>query len=171
MTPFTLSCLIVVPIFLRTLHFFFRLSFFSLIVGYNNDNKMCNGCQPMTSDSADRRIKDRYPASCLRVQVRERGFFSNNKSSFQATCLDLNRYGMAVLCPRPLEPGTRLLMDFEGKYISESKVCARVVECHPFQAGYRVSVQFSYCLNKKGYSRAVDNALSRLEGFYNHFAS
>ncbi|MFP3979214.1 MULTISPECIES: PilZ domain-containing protein [Marinobacter] len=123
------------------------------------------------SDSEDRRLKDRYSASCLKVQVRQRGFFKKNKPSFQATCLDLNRYGMALLSPRPLEPGTRLFMDFEGKYISESKVCARVVECRPFQAGYRVSVQFSYYLNKKGYSRTVDNALSRIEGFYNRLAS
>ncbi|MDS1311622.1 PilZ domain-containing protein [Marinobacter xiaoshiensis] len=123
------------------------------------------------SDSEDRRLKDRYSASCLKVQVRQRGFFKNSKPSFQATCLDLNRYGMALLCPRPLDPGTRLFMDFEGKYISESKVCARVVECRPFQAGYRISVQFSYYLNKKGYSRAVDNALSRIEGFYNRLAS
>ncbi|MCK0164440.1 PilZ domain-containing protein [Marinobacter sp. S6332] len=122
------------------------------------------------SVSEDRRIKGRYPASCLRVQVRERGFFSKSKPPFQATCLDLNRYGMALLCPRPLEPGTRLHMDFEGKYINQSKVCARVVECRPFQTGYRVSVQFSYYLNKKGYSRAVDNALSRIEGFYNRLA-
>ncbi|PTB98717.1 PilZ domain-containing protein, partial [Marinobacter sp. Z-F4-2] len=28
----------------------------------------------MTSDSAERRIKDRYPASCLKVQLRERSF-------------------------------------------------------------------------------------------------
>jgi hypothetical protein len=138
----------------------------------NNNDKKRNGCPfIMTSDSADRRIKDRYPASCLRVQVHERGLFSRGKNPAPVTCIDLNRYGMAVLCPRPLEPGTRLLMDFEGKYISESRVCARVVECRPFQAGYRVSVQFSYCLNKKGYSRAVDNALSRIEGFYNRFAS
>ncbi len=125
----------------------------------------------MMSDSADRRLKDRYPASCLRVQVCERGFFGRGRQATAVTCLDLNRYGMAVLCPRPVEPGVRLFMDFEGKYISESRVRARVVECQPFQTGYRVSVQFSYCLNKKGYSRAVDNALSRIEGFYNRFAN
>lgn len=125
----------------------------------------------MISDSKDRRIKDRYPASCLKVQIREQGLLGRGKNPAQVTCLDLNRYGMAVLSPRPIEPGTRLLMDFEGKYINEPKVSARVIECRPFQAGYRVSVQFSYCLNKKGYSRTVDNALSRIEGFYNRFAS
>lgn len=78
---------------------------------------------------------------------------------------------MAVLCPRPVEPGARLFMDFAGKYIRQSRVGAKVVECQRFQTGYRVSVQFSYCLDKKGYSRTVDNALSRIEGFYNRFAS
>ncbi len=124
----------------------------------------------MTHDSADRRIKDRYPASCLKVRVQERGFFGRGRNIIAVTCLDLNRYGMAVLCPRPMVPGARLFLDLQGKYISESRVGARVVDCQPFQTGYRISVQFSYCLNKKGYSRTMDNALSRIEGFYNRLA-
>ncbi|MGM0768992.1 MAG: PilZ domain-containing protein [Pseudomonadota bacterium] len=125
----------------------------------------------MTSDSADRRIKDRYPAMCLKVRLRERGFFGRGKNPTPVTCLDMNRYGMAVLCPRPVEPGARLYLDFDGKYISESRVAAQVVNCQAFQTGYRVSLRFSYCCDKKGYSRTVDNALSRIEGFYNRFAS
>ncbi|NVD36869.1 PilZ domain-containing protein [Marinobacter lutaoensis] len=121
----------------------------------------------MTHALTDRRIKDRYRASCLGVRLREHGLFGRSTSGIPVTCLDLNRYGMAVLSPRPYAPGARLLMDFEGKYIRESRVGARVIECQPFQAGYRVSVQFSYCRDKKGYSRAADNALSRLEGLYN----
>ena len=125
----------------------------------------------MTNDSADRRIKDRYPASCLKVQLRERGFFGRSRPALPVSCLGLNRYGMAVWCPRPVEPGARLFMDFAGKYINESRVGARVVNCQPFQAGYRISVQFSYCLDKKGYSRTGHNALSRIDGFYTRFAS
>lgn len=124
----------------------------------------------MTNDSADRRIKDRYPAMCLKVQLQERGFFGRGKNPTAVTCLDMNRYGMAVLCPRPVEPGARLYMDFDGKYIREYRVAARVVNCQPFQTGFRVSLQFSYCFDKRGYSRAVDNALSRIEGFYNQYA-
>lgn len=124
----------------------------------------------MNSHPVERRIKDRYPASCLKVQLRERNFFGRGKQPLPVTCLDLNRYGMAVLCPRPVEQGVRLFMDFDGKYIRESQVCARVVQCQPYQAGYRISVQFSYYLDKKGYSRTVDNALSRIEGIYNRFA-
>lgn len=150
---------------------FFSQSFRNYTSSLDNKYNARNGRQRMTSDSAERRIKDRYPASCLKVQLRERGFFGHGKQATSVTCLDLNRYGMAVLCPRPVERGVRLFMDFDGKYISESRVCARVVDCQPYQAGYRVSVQFSYCLDKKGYSRTVDNALSRIEGFYNRFAS
>jgi len=124
----------------------------------------------MTHDSADRRIKDRYPASCLRVCLQERGFFGRGRNAIRVTCLDLNRYGMAVLCPRPVAPGARLFLELQGKYINEPRVGARVVDCQRFQTGYRVSVQFSYCLNKRGYSRAMDNALSRIEGFYNRLA-
>lgn len=103
----------------------------------------------MMSDSADRRIKDRYPAMCLKVQLQERGFFGRGKNSTAVTCLDLNRYGMAVLCPRPVESGARLYMDFHGKYICESRVAARVISCQPYQTGYRVSIQFSYCFDKR----------------------
>ncbi|WP_166264531.1 PilZ domain-containing protein [Marinobacter caseinilyticus] len=126
----------------------------------------------MTIDHKDRRIKNRYEAQCLKVQLRERGFIARQRKAPTAvTCLDMNRYGMAVLSPRAMEPGTRLFLDFNGKYISESRVAARVVTVHPYQTGYRVSIQFSYCHEHKRYSRAVDNALSRIEGFYNRFAS
>lgn len=125
----------------------------------------------MMPDSADRRIKERYAAQCLKVSLRERGFFSRGRKSTAVNCLDMNRYGMGLLSPRPVEPGTRLYLDFGGKYISESNVRARVVDCYPFQAGYRLGIQFSYCLSKRGYSREVDNALSRIEGIYNRYAS
>lgn len=124
----------------------------------------------MTSPHQDRRIKTRYEAQCLEVQMRERGFLGRKRLPTAVTCLDMNRYGMAVLSPRAIEPGTRLFLDFSGKYISESSVAARVVEAYPYQAGFRIGIQFSYLHEKRGYSRAVDNALARIEGFYNRLA-
>lgn len=123
----------------------------------------------MTTDD-DRRIKDRYEAQYLKVCLRERGFLGREKLPVTVNCLDLNRYGMGVISPRPLEPGTRLFLDFSGKYISESRVAARVVGVRKYQAGYRVGIEFSYAHEKKAYSRALDNALSRIEGFYNRLA-
>ncbi len=124
----------------------------------------------MTNSRQDRRIKTRYEARCLEVQLCERGLLGRRKLPVAVSCLDMNRYGMAVLSPRPLEPGTRLFLNFSGKYISESRVAAQVVDASAFQAGYRIGIQFSYLHEKKGYSRAVDNALSRIEGFYNRLA-
>lgn len=121
----------------------------------------------MTTTTVDRRIKDRYEAQCLRVRLREQGFLGREVARTAATCLDMNRYGMALLCPRPIEAGTRVMLDFAGKYINESRVSARIIDAQPFQTGYRLSVQFSYLHEKRGYSRAIDNALSRIEGFYN----
>ncbi|GAA3570958.1 PilZ domain-containing protein [Marinobacter xestospongiae] len=122
------------------------------------------------SDSGDRRIKQRFAAPCLKVQLHERKLFGA-RSAVDTTCLDLNRYGLALLSPRPIAAGTRLLLDFEGRYISESRVAARVISCRPYQAGYRLSIQFSYCRDQKDYSRGVDNAVSRIEGIYNRYAS
>ncbi|MGP4845859.1 PilZ domain-containing protein [Marinobacter sp. 1Y8] len=124
----------------------------------------------MGINSGDRRIKTRYEAQCLQVQLREKGFLGREKSQAAALCLDINRYGVAVLSPRPLENGCRLLLDFAGKYISETRVSARVVSSYPYQTGYRLGIQFSYCESRNSYSRAMDNALSRIEGFYNRLA-
>lgn len=121
--------------------------------------------------TTDRRIKDRYEAQCLKVDLREQGFLGREVARTATTCLDMNRYGMAVLCPRPIDAGTRVKLDFAGKYIRESRVSARVVAVQPYQAGYRLSIQFSYLHEKHGYSRAIDNALSRIEGFYNRVRS
>ncbi|MDC0663777.1 PilZ domain-containing protein [Marinobacter sp. SS21] len=115
---------------------------------------------------ADRRIKTRYSARCLSVNVREQAFFGTRRKPTTVCCLDMNRYGMALLSPRPLDPGARLLLDFDGKYISHSGVAARAVNCRPFQTGFRVGIRFSYCSDKRSYCRTVDNALSRIEGLY-----
>src|SRR5690554_2071295 len=154
---------------------FFRQAtdYYTFISGWIPDttSTICVMVNEMTKGSTDRRIKERFPASCLTVQLRERGFFGRGKHPIAVTCLDLNRYGMAVLCPRPVDAGVRLFLKIQGKYINEPRVSARVVACEPYQTGFRVSMQFSYCLDKNGYSRSVDNALSRIEGFYNRFAS
>ncbi|MDX1754634.1 MAG: PilZ domain-containing protein [Marinobacter sp.] len=121
----------------------------------------------MVSNAAERRIKPRYSARCLNVSVRERGFFGRQRKPTAVNCLDLNRYGMALISPKPIAPGSRLLLDMDGRYISESGVDARVVDCRPFQAGYRLGLRFNYCCDQQAYSRAMDNALSRIEGFYN----
>ncbi len=137
----------------------------------HNNHKTQYGYAPMMPDYADRRIKERFAAQCLKVNLRERGFFGRNRKPISVCCLDMNRYGMGLLSPRPVEPGSRLFLDFHGKYISEANVRARVIDCYPYQAGFRVSIQFTNFVSMRSYSRAVDNALSRIEGIYNRYVS
>ena len=114
----------------------------------------------------ERRIKDRFAAPCLGVRVRRRGWLRWRSESIQVTCLDINRYGMALLSQVPFNAGTRLTLDFDGKYITQSNVSARVLSVTPAQSGYRLGLQFCYCMDRSKYSRAVDNALSRIEALY-----
>ncbi|WP_111497824.1 PilZ domain-containing protein [Marinobacter bohaiensis] len=124
----------------------------------------------MRSTTTNRRIKARFAAPSLRVHLIEKGFLGREKTALDVHCLDINRYGLAVISARPLSPGTRLSLDFSGKYINESGVPAQITSCLPYQAGYRLGIQFRYCCSQQDYTRAMDNALSRIEGFYNRLA-
>ncbi|MFE8071905.1 PilZ domain-containing protein [Marinobacteraceae bacterium S3BR75-40.1] len=117
----------------------------------------------------DRRIKARFQAPCLDITVRRMGLLGLTKGPIKANCVDINRYGMAVVSPLPLAEGTRILVDFKGKYISQSGVKARIMSVQPYQAGYRLGIQFSYCMDRHLYSRTIDNALSRIEALYRDY--
>lgn len=114
----------------------------------------------------ERRIKDRFAAPCLKVEVRRRGWLGWQGEPVRVSCLDINRYGAAILSPLPLQQGTKLNLKFEGKYITQSDVQAEVVSTSPFRTGFRLGLQFCYCTKRALYSRAIDNALSRIEALY-----
>lgn len=118
----------------------------------------------LTND--DRRIKTRFDAPCLDVHVRRRGLLGWRSEPVQVECININRYGIAVQSGSALGVGARVLMDFSGKYIKQSHVCAKVVSEVPYEDGYRIGIQFSYCMDHRVYSRHIDNALSRIEGLY-----
>ncbi len=114
----------------------------------------------------ERRIKDRFAAPSLKVELRRRGLLGWRRGAVPVDCLDINRYGMAVLSPVPVNTGSRLVLDFDGKYITQSDVGAQVVSATPSRAGFRLGLQFCYCTGRANYSRTVDNALSRIEALY-----
>jgi hypothetical protein len=114
----------------------------------------------------ERRIKARFRAPCLNIMLRRKSILGWRKSVIRAQCIDINRYGMAIVTPLEVSPGSRLLVDFRGKYIRESSVRAEVVSGQPYGTGYRMGLQFSYCMNQHTYCRSVDNALSRIEALY-----
>ena len=114
----------------------------------------------------EQRIQPRFDAPCLSVRIRARRLIGWEKTSHQVECVDINRYGTALKTDQDLKPGSRILLDFRGHYITQSNVCGRVVSrVQEGDGSYRLGVQFNYCVERHNYSRAIDNALSQIEAF------
>jgi hypothetical protein len=120
---------------------------------------------------AERRIKRRHKAPDLRISIKTVGLKKFFSSSIDVHCLDINRYGMAIESRKLLKPKEKILINFKGKYISQSNVTGVVTESVKVNHLYRVSVVFSYAKESKDYCRKTDNALSRIESLYNRNTS
>lgn len=122
--------------------------------------------QKIEKTADDRRIKARFRAPNLTVMLRQKRLLGWRRNAIKAHCIDINRYGMAIIAPLEIVSGSQLLIDFRGKYIYESSVQAEVISSRSCGAGFRLSLQFSYCMDRRTYCREVDNALSRIEALY-----
>ena len=116
---------------------------------------------------AERRIKRRHKAPNLRVMVNSIGIKRFFSPAMEVDCLDINRYGMAINSSRAFKEKEKNLINFKGKYISQSNVAGVITECTEVKDQYRISVVFSYAIDNKEYCRKTDNALSRIESLYN----
>lgn len=121
----------------------------------------------ISNNKRDRRIKERHSAPCLQVTIRPSGFLKWLRSSVDVKCIDINRYGMAVESPCNFRPKEKITLDFKGKYITESNICAVVTTSEKYAGQYRLGITFSYSTCNRQYSRKIDNALSRIERLYN----
>lgn len=117
---------------------------------------------------SERRIKRRHKAPGLKVKIRSTGLKSWFSSSLSVSCLDINRYGMAINSPRQFKPKDTVIIGFKGKYIIQSNIPGVVSESIETEEGYRTSIVFSYAIDSKHYCRKTDNALSRIESLYNN---
>ncbi len=120
-----------------------------------------------SSTKLDRRIKERHSAPCLQVTIRPSGFLKWLRNPVDVKCIDINRYGMAVESVCNLRPKEKITLDFKGKYITESNICAVVTTSVKYAGQYRLGITFSYSTCNRQYSRKIDNALSRIERLYN----
>jgi len=125
-----------------------------------------NDTHPEADTEGEQRIQPRYDAPCLSVRIRARRLIGWEKTTHEVNCVDINRYGTALQTDQDLKPGSRILLDFRGHYITQSNVCGRVVSrVKEGDGSHRVGVQFNYCVERNSYSRAIDNALSQIEAF------
>lgn len=121
---------------------------------------------PHSDTAGEQRIQPRFDAPCLSVRLRARRLMGWEKTGQRVECLDINRYGTALRTDQALKPGSRILLDFRGHYITQSNVCGRVVSrVQEGDGAYRLGIQFNYCIDRHSYSRAIDNALSQIEAF------
>src|SRR5690606_24988066 len=111
----------------------------------------------------DRRLKARHKANCLQVTLNPRGFFRRFRQPVVVRCIDINRYGMAMETAQRLRLREHVLLDFKGRYISETDIEGIVTSVREVDGVYRYGISFAYCTDSKLYSREVDNALSRIE--------
>ncbi|MDX1588458.1 MAG: hypothetical protein R3296_05920 [Oleiphilaceae bacterium] len=122
---------------------------------------------PQHSRHEEQRIKSRFRAHGLSVTLNRRRCLGLMRWSLKTRCLDINRYGVALVSPAPLPRGTRISLDFQGQYITQSGVQAEVVTRAPASGGgYRLGIRFLYCAYRHAYCRRLDNALSRIEAMY-----
>ena len=118
------------------------------------------------SRESEQRIQPRFAAPGLNVRVRSRRFLGWESDGQPVECLDINRYGAAIIAKAAFREGTHLRMDFRGEYITQSDVNGQVQSCIKDEDGhYRLGIQFTYCSMRGHYSRAIDNALSQIEAF------
>lgn len=118
------------------------------------------------SRESEQRIQPRFAASGLNVRIRAWRLLFWEKKGRPVECLDINRYGTAILTAHPFRNGARLRMDFRGEHITQYNINGRVKSCVQQEGGYyRLGIQFTYWSVPGDYSRAIDNALSQLEGF------
>ncbi|KAA8977050.1 MULTISPECIES: hypothetical protein [Gammaproteobacteria] len=116
--------------------------------------------------ASEQRIQPRFAAPGLSVRVRARRLLHWERQSRPVECLDINRYGVAIMAEEAFREGTSMRMDFRGEYITQSDVNGRVKSCVREADGhYRLGIQFTYCSMRGHYSRAIDNALSQIEAF------
>ena len=125
-----------------------------------------NDAHPGEEAMGEQRIQPRFEAPCLSVRIRARRLIGWEKTSHEVKCVDINRYGTALKTDQDLKPGSRILLDFRGHYITQYNVSGRVVSrVQEGDGSYRLGIQFNYCVERHHYSRAIDNALSQIEAF------
>lgn len=122
---------------------------------------------------AERRIKRRHKAPDLRVTIKAAGLKKWFRASVEVSCIDINRYGMAIETNKLFKAKDKVIIGFKGKYITQSNVFGVITEsvkcdCPTKGEHYRISVVFSYALKGENYCRKTDNALSRIESLYSH---
>ena len=116
---------------------------------------------PMQSN--ERRFRQRYDASPLKLEIRQLGWFGRPKKAHHAIGRDFALGGIAIITPLKLKPGKRLLLTLENKDHRLQAVPATVVRTEATQGDYLCALKFAIGELPESASRGVYTILQRLE--------
>lgn len=111
----------------------------------------------------ERRFRQRYDASPLKLEIRQLNWFGQPKKAHHAIGRDFALGGIAIITPLKLKPGQRLLLTLENVHHRLQAIPATVVRCEPVEADYLCALKFSLGQLPEPASRGVYTILQRLE--------
>ncbi len=111
----------------------------------------------------ERRFRQRYDASPLKLEIRRLNWFGRPKKAHHAIGRDFALGGIAIITPLKLKPGQRLLLTLENMHHRLQSVPAVVVRSEMIEADYLCALKFAIGELPEPASRGVYTILKRLE--------
>ncbi|MDK2777932.1 MAG: PilZ domain-containing protein [Pseudomonadota bacterium] len=112
----------------------------------------------------ERRFRERYNASPLKLEIRKLGWFGQPKKMHQAIARDFAIGGVAIVTPLKLKPGQKLLVSIENNDHRLQAIPAVVMRSEPLEGDYLCALKFSMGQLPETASRGAYTVLQRLEG-------
>lgn len=112
----------------------------------------------------ERRFRQRYDASPLKLEIRRLNWFGYPGKAEQAIARDFAMGGMAIISPRRLKPGKRLLLAIESRDHRLQAIPATVLRCDEDGEEFLCALKFAIGQLPETASRGAYIVLQRLEG-------
>lgn len=114
--------------------------------------------------TSERRFRQRYDASPLKLELRQLNFFGRAGKRHQAIARDFSLGGVSVISPLRMKPGKRLLVAITSDDHRIQAIPAEVLRAEPCEGDYLYALKFSMGQVPEAASRGAYTVLQRLEG-------
>jgi len=113
--------------------------------------------------ASERRFRQRYDASPLKLEVRKIGLFGRAGKRHQAIARDFSIGGVSIVSPIKMKPGKRLLVSITSDDHSLQAIPATVLRAEPNDGDYLYALKFAMGQIPEAASRGAYTVLQRLE--------
>ncbi|WP_430461920.1 PilZ domain-containing protein [Thalassolituus sp. LLYu03] len=112
----------------------------------------------------ERRFRQRYDASPLKMEIRRISWLGRPGKSEPAIARDFALGGVAILTPHKFKPGKRLLVSIESRDHRLQAIPATVLRCEQQGSDFVCALKFAMGQLPETASRGAYTVLQRLEG-------